>query len=223
MATTGSACLMCCGQAPETQTPEYILRTQVFSVSSDEFSEELDLKRAAYPYNIKDYPTEYNEMVIHLVKMLSEELVLLSAASEKGVRVTREEADAAEAEFKKDYPDDAFDEMLLKNAISYSFWRKRFEKNMIVSRLIDQELKDKVEVSFEEILGYYRTHKPGPRQAPDQKQPVKAAGSKEDQLVASLRMQKTQTLYETWIQSLTDKYPVEIDKAKLKSFLVGIE
>lgn len=62
------------------------------------------LKKVAYPYNINKNPVEYNEMVMALAADLSLEIVLLSAAADKGVIVTDMEIDLAEKEFKKDYP-----------------------------------------------------------------------------------------------------------------------
>ena len=45
----------------------------------------------------------------------------------------------------------------------------------------------------------------------------------ERELVARLRAQKTQENYSKWMQNLYIAYPVEINKDKLKSFLIGIK
>lgn len=233
-----------CSEPVKTPEPEYIIKTSIITISIEDFNEELDLKMAAYSYNIKDQPGEYNEMVIHLVKVLSEEIILLSVAQDLGIVVADQAVDAAEAEMKKDYPEDSFELMLLKNAISYPFWKKRFKKNMVVDKLIDQELKKKIEISSQDIVEFYQKYaNTSPQssglisgsqmsdqvsdQASDQ-----ASGQNgdeinnfqdEEQLVSTLRRQKTQDYYEEWILKLWNEYPVDIDKGKLKTFLIDIE
>jgi len=75
----------------------FLIKTQLVSLSESDFLDELDLKKIAYPYAIDKNPAEYNEMVIQLVNVLSEEMLLLSAAADLGV--TEMEVNAAEEEF----------------------------------------------------------------------------------------------------------------------------
>ena len=162
-------------------------------------------------------------MVIHLVKMLSDEIILLSAAADKGVIVTDQDVQSAEDDFKKDYPEDSFDQILLKNAISYSFWKKRFKKNMIIDKLIDQELKQKIEITSRDIVEFYKKY----HRADAQNTENEAGGLKKNEtekvLINRLRLQKTQDHYDEWIQQLGNDYPVEINKKELKTFLIDIE
>lgn len=217
-------CLTGC-TGPEKETdPPFILKTPFMSVSTIDFLEELDLKKTAYPYTISDNSAEYNEMVIHLVKMLSQEIILLSAAADKQVIVTDQEVQLAEEEFKKEYPDTSFDQMLLENAISYSFWKKRLKKDMIIDKLIDQELKTKIEISPQDIVEYFKKNN-HPVQSMVQESEIPGVNKKMDEkdLIASLRLQKTQEQYDEWMQQLELLYPVEIDKEKLKTFLLDLE
>jgi hypothetical protein len=214
-----------CSTPPESSEPDYILRTMHEMVSVNDFEKELDLKISAYPYLVKDDPDEYNQMVIQLVKGLSEEIVLLSEAGQKNVVVTDQEVEAAEAAFKADYPEDSFDQLLLKNAISYEFWKKRFKKDMIINRLIDEELRQKIEISSQELYDFYK--KKDKNQRADSFDPdAENTGitfQEEKELVARLRLKKTQDSYGAWIQQLFDKYPVDIDRERLKTFLIDKE
>ncbi|MCP3874966.1 MAG: hypothetical protein GY699_17665 [Desulfobacteraceae bacterium] len=218
-----AVCLTGCSKPVEEKAPDFLIKTSLITIDSSEFSEELDLKRAAYPYNINENPAEYNEMVMHLVKMLSEEIILLSIAAEKNVTVNDQELQAAEDEFRKDYPDDSFDQILLKNAISYSFWKKGFKKNMIMDKLIDQELKKKIEITPEDIVEFYKKYSVSDTQGPDKKVTGLTNIEDENQLVSRLRMQKTQENYDEWIKQLWNAYPVEINEDKLRFFLIGIK
>ncbi|MCD4719719.1 MAG: hypothetical protein K8S13_07625 [Desulfobacula sp.] len=214
---------MGCSESENETVPRFLIKTPSMIITGSEFLEELDLKRAAYPYNIDENPAEYNEMVIHLVKMLSEEIILLSAAADKGVIVTDHDVESAEDEFKKDYPEDSFEQILLKNAVSYSFWKRRFKKNMIMDKLIDQELKQKIEITSQDIVEFYKKHSIADTRSPDNSALVLKKIENEKELVSRLRMQKTQDHYDEWIQQLGNDYPVEINKEKLKTFLIDIE
>ncbi len=200
---------------PETRIQDdFILKTDDTTVSISDFNDELDLKRAAYPYDIKETPEEYNQMVIHLVKTLTEETILLSAAKESGIVVTDDQLEQAVADFKKDYPEDSFEQILLKNAISYPFWRYRFKKQMIMDRLINQELKKKIQITPEDIVEFYQQH-----QALDKTSAMDKIGS-EKELVSRLRRHKTQEKYEQWIQALGEKFLVQINEKELKKILI---
>ncbi|RLC20889.1 MAG: hypothetical protein DRH93_12815 [Deltaproteobacteria bacterium] len=212
-----------CSKSEEKTAQQFLIKTPTMVITSSDFLEELDLKRAAYPYNIHENPAEYNEMVIHLIKMLSDEIILLSAADNKGVTFTAQEVELAEQAFKKDYPENSFDQILLKNAISYSFWKKRFKKNMIMDKLIDQELKEKIVITAEDIVEFYKKHRIADAKDMDGDALVLKKIEGEKELVSRLRNQKTQDKYEEWMQQLGNEYPVEINKEKLKHFLIGIE
>jgi hypothetical protein len=217
-----AAAIGCSDPKPEAD-PVFILKTQVMGLTRDDFSDELDLKRAAYPYNFHEYPAEYNEMVMQLTQMLSEELVLLSAAADKGIVVSSEAVKAAETEFRRDYPEDSFEQMLLENAISYMFWKKRFTNNMIMEKLIDQELKARIEIKPQDIVEFYKTYDRSAGLTADEPTGNEEKVNYEQELVKQLRMQKTQQAYDSWLKELSENYPVEINNRELKTFLIDIE
>ena len=209
-----------CGEPEDKTLNHFLIKTELITISSLDFSEELDRKRAAYPYDIKENPTEYNEMVIHLIKILSDEIVLLSAAADKEINISDQEVESAEKEFKKEYPEDSFDQILLEEAISYPFWKKRFKKNMIIEKLIDQELKEKIEITPRDIVEFYNSNF---ETSLKKDTTVLKKIENERELVARLRAQKTQENYSKWMQNLYIAYPVEINKDKLKNFLIEIK
>ena len=211
-----------CGKSEKEVNNSFLIETSLIKISSSEFAEELDLKKAAYPYDIKKNPSEYNEMVIHLVKILSEEIVLLSAAADKQIIVTDQEIDSAEKEFKKDYPEDSFEQILLENAISYPLWKERFKKNMIMEKLIDQELTQKIIITPEDIVEFYTNNNIKTTQKSDSNAMVLNKINNEKELITRLRLQMTQENYNKWIQDLYKIYPVEIKKDKLQDFLLNV-
>jgi hypothetical protein len=101
------------------------------------------------------------------------------------------------------------------------FWKKRFKKNLIVEKLIDQELRQKIEITSQDIIDFYKTyHK---ETALKEKDGVLTEKKTEDELIASLKRQKTQDKYDGWMQTLKNENPVELNKEKLKTLLLDIE
>ncbi|MCK5098163.1 MAG: hypothetical protein KAR45_08660 [Desulfobacteraceae bacterium] len=149
---------------------------------------------------------------MQIVSDLSEEIVLLHTANEKGITVSEEEFKKAENVFLKDYPGDTFENMLLKNAVEYSFWKQRFIKRLIIDQLIQQELREKIVIKTEDVVKFYDKYKN------EEKQDLS-----EDELIVQLREQKTEEKYSKWIDAAIAKYPVDINKKELKTFLIGLE
>ena len=189
-------------------------------ITRSAFEDHLELKMAAYPMNIRKIPDEFNSMVMSLVNELTEELVLVRAARENGIVISESEYRKAEKDIKADYPGDSFEKMLLRNAVDYPFWKKRFKRELLMSKFIEQELLEKIEITSSEVISYYNQ-----LQADAGKQVKKEkeqARMNEEELVAWIRRQKAQKQYEEWVRELVEKFPVEVDNEKLKSILKSV-
>ncbi|WP_035236518.1 SurA N-terminal domain-containing protein [Desulfobacter vibrioformis] len=196
-----------------------IIKAGTVEISRADFARELEVKQANYPYDIKDRPGEYNAMVMDLVSDLSDEAVLLAAAAAKGIDVCAKELDLAVADFKKDYPEDSFDQMLLERAISYPVWKKRLKKDMVIRKLIMQDLMASQEINPGDMIAFY-DRLAGQTGAQDNNN---SKMMDEKDLVFRLRMEKSQDVFGEWLQGLQDSYPVHIDKLALSSFLMNPE
>jgi hypothetical protein len=93
---------------------------------------------------------------------------------------------------------------------------------MIIEKLIDQELKEKIEITPRDIVEFYNNNF---KTNQDSKGNATVLNKIENEreLVTRLRIQKTQEKYTGWIQNLYKAYPIEINKDNLKSFLIGIK
>jgi hypothetical protein len=200
-----------CRNTEETPGPEYVIKAGSNSISPEEFAEKLDVKLAAYPYDFKKNPVEYNQLVFDLVSILSEESVLLAAAGDAGIQVTDLKLSESVAFYREDYPEDSFDQMLLENAISYLYWENTLKNNLIIDKFIQQELKDKIEISSEDVVSFYNRHL------------GQEIFTDENKLVSHLRMEKSQESYYEWIMILKKRYPVDINKNALSLFLIDME
>ena len=196
-----------------------IIKAGTVEISRVDFARELEVKQANYPYDIKDRPSEYNAMVLDLVFDLSDEAVLLAAAAATGIDVCAKSLDAAVADFKKDYPEDSFDQMLLERAISYPVWKKRLKKDMVIRKLIMQGLVASQEIYPGDMIAFYDRFA-GQTGAPKNNN-LKMMDEKD--LVFRLRIEKSQDVFDEWLQGLQDSYPMHIDKRVLGSFLMNAE
>ncbi|MCG8619339.1 MAG: hypothetical protein MI802_24220 [Desulfobacterales bacterium] len=205
----------CANEAPVPE-PRFIIKSGTVVISEVEFAQELDLKLTAYPYDVRSRAGEYNAMVLDLVSTLSEEAVIRAAAAASGITVSAEDLDGAVAEFKNDYPEDSFDQMLLENAIPYEVWKSRLKKDMVVEKMVQRELVDVQEISPDDMVSFYK----GLGEKDRTKEPVSLD---ETSLVEQLRMEKSQASYTEWIQGLTSTYPPEINREALAEFLINLE
>jgi hypothetical protein len=214
-----AACLVlltgCWFETPVPGTDDFVLRSGELSITVTEFSDELELNRSAYPYGIKGDREAFNLMVMNLIDQLSEELLLRREAAQKGIVADESRIDDAERAVRADYPDKTFEAMLLDNAVSYAFWRKRLGIGLVIEALLDREINNAIEISAEEISQYYEVYRQN-FQTGDSDRDRRVS---EKDLVAQLRMKKAEEAYPAFIRRLGESYPVEVNRQKLAEFL----
>lgn len=201
-----------CGQDPPAVPKTYVIQCGSSMISEAEFGDELDLKLAAYPFNLKADPQRYNAVVLDLISVLSDEILFLEAARDRGIAVEDDEITRAEAAVREDYPGDSFEQMLLENAIAYKVWKKKFIKDMVIDKFIRSELIGAQEITPDDVMAFYQKHTESVNG--EASQPMDEQG-----LIRQLRMEKSQASYEDWIASLKTKYLVEINKEAVAGFL----
>ncbi|WP_321491945.1 SurA N-terminal domain-containing protein [uncultured Desulfobacter sp.] len=213
-----------CTDQKKVELKGVIIKAGTVEISRADFARELEVKWANYPYDIKDRADEYNAMVMDLVSDLSDEAVMLAAAAAKGIDVDAKELDLALADFKKDYPEDSFEQMLLERAISYPAWKKRLKKDLVIRKLILQDLVASQEIHPDDMIAFYdRVTGQGGGQGNNNNDDSNSEIMDENNLVFRLRMEKSQEIFGEWMQKLQDIYPVYIDKLVLSSFLMDAE
>jgi len=205
-------CLIGCEKDQAAALKTYVIQCGSSVISEAEFGDELDLKLAAYPFNMKADPERYNVVVLDLLSVLTDEILLLEAARDKGIIVGDDEITQAEAAVRKDYPEDSFEQMLLENAIAYKVWKKKFIKDMVIEKFIRSELVGAQEITPDDVMAFYQKHAESGNSASSQ-------SMDEQGLIRQLRMEKSQASYEDWITGLKIRYLVEINKEAVAAFL----
>lgn len=109
------------------------------------------------------------------------------------------------------------------------YGKSGLKRDLIIEKLIHQELVEKIEITPQDIVSFYDELKSEARtkkvddSSDDAFTETKQNLYSETQLVSRLRMQKTQEKYDAWIQDLQNLYPLEINEEALKKFLIELE
>lgn len=98
----------------------------------------------------KDYGTILSDLII-------QELIVQELSS-RGLEVTDEELNKAEDAVRKDYPEGAFEEILVEEYIDISFWRKEFKARISIEKFLQQVLRPSIKIDYTEADAYYRSH-----------------------------------------------------------------
>lgn len=99
------------------------------------------------------------EARISFLLQLVEEMIIIRRAEELHLSISPEELDEAVREIQKDYPQAGFEDMFLKQAISFEAWKERLRKRLLVEKVMRKELLKEDSVSIAEIRDYYNKHR----------------------------------------------------------------
>lgn len=195
----------------------YLVRVGERAVTVVDFNKAFEIAKTAYPHNIIQNKEDYREAQIRLLNQMTEELILLERAMELNISVSDEEVEKSIAKIKEDYPDDqVFEQTLLEYAVSYKSWKKGLKTRLLMEKLVERELKDRIVITPDEIAKYYKGHYQG-----EQLTGGMSEGSKEIDaiIIQHLRRKKTEKAYKAWIEKLQKRYSIDINKKEWEKVL----
>jgi hypothetical protein len=201
--------LGCSHDEPEV-IDDYLARAGERVITMHDFNRAFELKKTAYAHSLRQNPKELRDAKLRLLNQMILELMMLQRALEVGITVESGELEATVAEIKSDYPKGEFENTLLEFAVSFDTWKNRLKDRMVIEKLIDRELKERVNLSSEEIADYYRKNYQALGDDGEN-----TSGSEEDineSIIANLRRNKAEKAYDQWVKSLKDRYPVEVNQ-----------
>ena len=189
-------------------------------VTVADFSRALEVAKVAYPHSSMQNPEEVRETQLRLLNQMTEEMILLQRASESNIGVSDAEVEEAVEKIKSDYPDNVFEETLMEYAVSYKVWRDGLKNRLLMEKLVEQELRDEVAITADEIAEFYRDFYDG-----DSNQPSAMQHSEEIEeiIVKQLRRRKIELAYKKWMDSLRGQYTVEINRKEWDKLLKSAE
>ena len=192
---------------------EVLIRAGDKVVTTLDFNEAFEIAKTAYSNDIKGQPEELRKAQLRVLNQLIVELVLLKRAEELGISVSDAELKKHVDQIKKDYPEGEFEETLLEFAVSYESWENRLKTRLTMEKVIDEELKNRITITPEDISEYYKKNYQG--KAPDSDSP-QASEDINESIVKRLRSEKAEKSYNTWIEDLKQKYAIKINNEQWK-------
>jgi len=176
-----------------------------------DFKNAFEITKIAYEDNIKEQPEDLRKAQIRLLNQLTVEMILLERAQALKIGITDAELAQAISGIKGDYPEGEFENTLLEYAVSYDSWKDRLRNRLIIEKVIEEELKNRITITAEDISDYYQKHYQG-------REEQAAAGQTADDIneaiVKQLRRQKTEEAYSAWIETLKAQYEIELNEVQ---------
>jgi FKBP-type peptidyl-prolyl cis-trans isomerase (trigger factor) len=203
--------LISCSRDPVDLSKTELIRVGESQVSVREFKQIQNMSQDYYLQESDSDANSEESKDLRMLDQVSEELLIKEHAKTQGIEVSEADIDAAVENIKSDYPEDTFDQVLLENAVSFDFWRKRLGVRLLIDKVIEKELENHVIISPEDVSSYYEEHYAG---TSDQQNTDEILGQKNDineVIVKRLRKLKAEKAYKDWIKELQQTYPIQIN------------
>jgi hypothetical protein len=107
-----------------------------------------------YVPSVEKLKSEYGEILTELIvqQLVVQELV------KQDLEVTEHELLKAEEEVRADYPEGAFDQMLIEECIDLKAWRRQLLNYLAMKKFYQQVLRPQIKIDYKEAQEYYRKH-----------------------------------------------------------------
>lgn len=100
------------------------------------------------------------ELGIHaLVNKVVENCLIVEYGKENGIILPDDELESAIRHIKRDYPEDAFQEMLLNRYIDFDKWKEELRKELLIKKIITRAAADIPPITFKDTAAYFETHR----------------------------------------------------------------
>jgi hypothetical protein len=157
---------------------------------------------------------------------LTEELVILERARELELQISDMELRQAVDNFKKDFPDDTFEQTLIENGVSYLSWEKGLKRRLLMEKVIQKDISENtfqvpltaeeaeatIETPEDDNAGTSNSTTIAPsddaREGSDTVAPESDAGT---DVASGVPDNTSESQYSVWIERLKQKYAIEID------------
>ncbi|MGE4193211.1 MAG: peptidylprolyl isomerase [Pseudodesulfovibrio sp.] len=107
-----------------------------------------------YVPSVEKLRNEYGEI---LADLIVQELVV-QELGRRDLAVTDEELREAEETVRKDYPEGAFDQVLVEEYIDLKAWRRQLRYYLAQKKFFHQVLRAQIKIDYKEAEKYYRDH-----------------------------------------------------------------
>jgi parvulin-like peptidyl-prolyl isomerase len=124
-----------------------------------EFNEFFEPLKTSYAKGTTDSGLDLRQARLRFLLELLEEMIVLRRAEELDLHVSSEELEETVDRIQRDYDDDGFKAMFMKQAVSLEIWKERLKRQLLIEKVTHRELLSKISVTPEEIRDYYEQHR----------------------------------------------------------------
>ena len=104
-------------------------------------------------------PEEAEDLKLQVLNQMINDQILLQMASSAGLSATDAEVDVKFNEFKSQYTEEKFQELLKQQKMSVDDIRNELRKSIAIDKLVNKEITSKISVSEAEIKNFYDKNK----------------------------------------------------------------
>ena len=201
--------LSACEQKDTDLGKEVLIRVADRVITVLDFNNAFEIAKIAYDNDIKEQPEDLRKAQIRLLNQLTVEMILLKRAEELEISISEAELEKAVSAIKSDYPEGEFEKTLLEFAVSYDSWKDRLKNRLILEKVIEEELKNRITITPEDISEYYQKNYQGREEKSGSAQKSEDIN---EAIVKQLRRQKAEETYNSWIEDLKGQYAIEINR-----------
>ena len=205
--------LAACANPDSVGEKEYVIRVGDSLLTVFDFNKAFEMAKTAYPHNVMQDPVALRESRLRLLNQLTEQMLIMERAKELGIETSEMEVEKTISDIKKDYPEDTFEQTLLEFAVPYNVWEEGLRKRLLIEKVVNVELSEKITITPEEISKYYEGYYKGDGLTSDLKDRSKNI---DEIIITNLRRKKLEEAYKSWIKELQKKYTIEINKVQLE-------
>jgi len=128
-------------------------------LSLTEFNEFFEPVRMSYAKEPAGTGLDLQQARLRFLLQLLEEMIVLRRAEELDLHISSEELEETVGRIERDYDEESFKAMFMKQAVSLETWKERLKRQLLIDKVMRKELVSKISVTPEEIRDYYEQHR----------------------------------------------------------------
>ena len=143
--------------SPSKASPDVVARVNGKDISSSQLEKQFQtrLNGAEQPPS----PEEAEDLKLQVLTQMINDQILLGQAAAAGLNATDSEVDVKFNEFRSQYTDDKFKELLKEQKMSTDEMRSELRKSITIDKLVNKEITSKISVTDAEIKNFYEKNK----------------------------------------------------------------
>jgi parvulin-like peptidyl-prolyl isomerase len=124
------------------------------TISRKEVREEID--RTIFDMGITEQDAK--TYIKPIINKIVEKKLILEYGNKNGITISEDELETAVKEVRQEYPEDVFNQMLLKRYIDFKEWKNSLREELLINKIVNTTIENSVNVTFEETKDYYERH-----------------------------------------------------------------